>query len=74
MKSIEFDYDTQDGRTITIFGEVDNGNISFTAEENGTSVKKKTINNRDQQLICGLIEDNVSDYEDDMFEDAYDCE
>lgn len=58
METIEFDYDSVDGRTLNIIAEFDNNQIYFKAFEKDKRVSKGSLTNLDVKNIESFIRDN----------------
>lgn len=73
---IEFDYETVDGQTLDIKGEIVKNNIKFYAyNEDGDLISKRYLNSFDIRNIIELIEENAEEeieYESDFYERSND--
>lgn len=71
MQTIEFTFDTQDGRTVDISAETDGEEIYFKAFENGKKISKNTLTTIDFKLIQEFVEINSEPDIDDFHDIDY---
>jgi hypothetical protein len=71
MSTIEFDFDTQDGRTIVVYGQQNGQHVYFKTYWNDKKISKGSLTQLDCENIEQFIIDNSEndiEYESDAFE------